>query len=162
MDSLGYALIALVGLITMVSIYGALKGGTKGMLEREMNHNTIDADYRIETTRYIDFFKQIKRVDSIYVHRPSKTFQIKKNNRLSAPFTLEDIHHFNIEFNGQLITQHIHAPYFSVQENALPEEVDAGDWSISFTLKNKDHLILFDSYDAFMRVLSELSVLEEN
>lgn len=160
MDSLLYAIIALLGVLVLISVYGLLRGGTDGMLEKEMNHNTIDADLRIETTRYIDFFKQIKRVDSIYVHQASKTFQIKKNNRLSKAFKYSDIQRFNVEYNGQIITQNTHAPYFLMHEDNLPDDVDAVDWGIAFGLAESEHIILFDSYDALVNVLSQLSSVE--
>src|SRR6056300_1219627 len=148
MDSLFYALVILGIIVLLIALYGFIQGGTSGMLEKEMNHNTIDADLRIETTRYIDFFKQVKRVDSIYVHQATKTLQIKKNNRLSKPFLYESILKFNVEFNGQTILQNQHAPFFIMPEENLPEDVDTVDWGIAFELEKDEHIILFDSYDA--------------
>ena len=162
MDSLFYALVILGIIVLLIALYGFIQGGTSGMLEKEMNHNTIDADLRIETTRYIDFFKQVKRVDSIYVHQATKTLQIKKNNRLSKPFLYKGILKFNVEFNGQTILQNQHAPFFIMPEENLPEDVDAVDWGIAFELEKDEHIILFDSYDALVRVMDELSQIEKN
>lgn len=162
MDSLLYALIALGIIVFLIALYGYLQGGTSGMLEKEMNHNTIGADLRIETTRYIDFFKQVKRVDSIYIHQATKTLQIKKNNRLSKAFLYSDIQSFSIEYNDHVWAQLDHPPYFDVPLNPPVEDVDAVDWSIAFKLQTSEHIILFDSYEALMRVLEELSIIEKN
>lgn len=162
MDSLGYALIALVGIIVAISIYGLLRGGTEGMLNKEINYNTIDADQRIETTRYIDFFKQVKRVDSIYVNIHTKTLQIKKNNRLSPAFFYSDIVSFNVHYNDVLVSEAFTAPLFMTQEAKYPEDVDHVDWSIEFKLPNATHIILFDSFEGFTQTMDALRTFENN
>lgn len=161
MNPLTVALIALFIIVLMIALVGFLKGGTEGMLEKEINFNTIDADVRIETTRYIDFFKQVKRVDSIYVHQASMTFQIKKNNRLSKAFAYSDIAYFNIEFNGEIIVQNKAPMYFSQAHYDQIEEVDAGDWGITFGINSTEHLILFESHAALIEVLDRLAQIEK-
>lgn len=79
-------------LLTMIAgfmIYGYFSGGVEAMLERERNHNTIDASTRYTIKELIDFFGQVKRVDSLYIHQTQ--LQLKTNNRLSEPFNLRDI-----------------------------------------------------------------------
>ena len=162
MDSLLMAFLTLLGIVLLIAIYGYFRGGVDGMLEKEINHNTIEADQRLETTRYIDFFKQVKRVDSIYINRSKKTFQIKKNNRLSEPFFLDDLNQFNVEFNGEVLQKNNQSPWFHWDQDVEPEVVDQGDWAISFSVKTGEHLILFESYETFKKVVESLQAIEES
>ncbi len=160
MDSLFYALVILGIIVLLIALYGFIQGGTSGMLEKEMNHNTIDADLRIETTRYIDFFKQVKRVDSIYVHQATKTFQIKKNNRLSKAFNYEDITQIKIEFNDEIIGHTMKLPFFDTKSFIFPDEMDAGDWSLSITTAEQEFFILFESFMMMRSVMDQLKAAE--
>lgn len=162
MNSLTYALLALFGFVGLIVMYGFFKGGTEKMLENELNHNTVDATTRIETTRYIDFFKQVKRVDSIYVNEQTKTLQIKKNNRLSPAFLYSDILSFNVQYNDVLVNEASTTPLFMTQEAKYPEDVDHVDWSIEFKLPNDTHIILFDSFESFTQTMHALSIFEKN
>jgi len=162
MNSLEVALIVLASVVTAVAIYGYFRGGVDGMLEKEMNHNTIDADQRIETTRYIDFFKQVKRVDSIYINTDSKTLQIKKNNRLSKPFSYQDITAVTLEFNDVVKAHGSFQAWFKLAIEDLPEDVDSGDWSIAIKLGNYEHLIVFDSYASMESVTQDLADATED
>lgn len=162
MNSLEVALIALALVVTAVAVYGYFRGGVDGMLEKEMNHNTIDADQRIETTRYIDFFKQVKRVDSIYINNDSKTLQIKKNNRLSEPFSYHDIAAVTLEFNDEVKAHGSFEAWFKLAIEDWPEDVDSGDWSIAIKLGKKEHLVLFDSYASMESVTQDLADATED
>lgn len=162
MDSLLVAFFTLMGIVLIIAIYGYLKGGVEGMLEKEINHNTIEADQRLEITRYIDFFKQVKRVDSIYINQSKKTIQIKKNNRLSEPFYLDDLNQFNVEFNGTILQKNSRSPWFFWNKDLEPEAVEQGDWAISFSLKTGEYLILFESYEIFKKVVESLQAIEES
>ena len=162
MDSLLVAFLALMGIVSLIAIYGYFRGGVDGMLEKEINHNTIEADQRLETTRYIDFFKQVKRVDSIYINRLKKSFQIKKNNRLSEPFFLDDLSQFGVEFNGEILQKNSQSPWFHWDKELVPEDVDDGDWAISFNVNTDEHIILFESYETFKNVVESLQSIEES
>ena len=156
------AFILLAVIVSLIAIYGYFKGGVDGMLEKEINHNTIDADQRIETTRYIDFFKQVKRVDSIYVNTSTQTLQIKKNNRLSTPFNYHDIQSVTLEFNDTVKATGHPDGWFQLSIEEWPDDLDAGDWSIAITWNGKEQLVLFESYASMESVTQDLAEATED
>ena len=162
MELLINAFILLAVIVSLIAIYGYFKGGVDGMLEKEINHNTIDADQRIETTRYIDFFKQVKRVDSIYVNTSTQTLQIKKNNRLSLPFNYHDIQSVTLEFNDTVKATGHPDGWFQLSIEEWPDDLDAGDWSIAITWNGKEQLVLFESYALMESVTQDLADATED
>jgi len=120
-------------LILGFTLYGWRSGGVEAMLEKERFDNTIDADERLEIKEMIDFFGQVKRVDSLYFHRATQTLQIKTNNRLSAPMRLGEITHLSFLIGDSTA--------FSQALNPLNEAWDAlEEWSKALHPEHKEAL----------------------
>ena len=165
---LGFLLVLILGF----TLYGWHSGGVEAMLERERFDNTIDADERLEIKTMIDFFGQVKRVDSLYFHKATQRLQIKTNNRLSEPIALADI--TKLEFligDTVAFTQAVHP--FNDTWNALAEWAKAldpnsdtpraQDEEIALVFKThvKEHVIRFASNTQAITVVEGLQYWAE-
>lgn len=157
----------LLTLILGFTLYGWRSGGVEAMLERERFDNTIDADERLEIKEMIDFFGQVKRVDSLYFHKATQRLQIKTNNRLSEPLVLADIKELNFLIGDTVaFTQAVHPindtwKALAEWSQALDPDSEnplAQDEEIALVLKTHDaeHVIRFASNTQAIKVIAGL------
>lgn len=151
----------LIGLVVIIVIYGSLRGGVEGMLEKERNFNTIAATDQVEVTVFIDFFKQIKRIDSLYFNARTKTLQYKKNNHLSLPFTWNDIKEITFQINEDVVFSSAGLEKFTALMDHL-KSADLEDKELILMLKLSDlvHTIPFESPERSLRVVKTLAQWE--
>ena len=160
---LGFLLVLILGF----TLYGWHSGGVEAMLERERFDNTIDADERLEIKTMIDFFGQVKRVDSLYFHKATQRLQIKANNRLSETLVLASITQLDFLIGDTVaFTQAVHP--LNEAWKALAEWAEAldptrekplaQDEEIALVLKTheKEHVIRFASNTQAMIVVEGL------
>lgn len=143
-------------------IYGYRSGGVEVMLVRERTFNTIDASKRYTIKELIDFFGQIKRVDSLYVK--DLTAQIKTNNRLSESFKLTDIERWVLMVGETKVLDHTttslqfdSTPLMDCIEKLDPEHPEAFDpraeIECQWVLSEQIHYLRFDDNQRMADVL---------
>ena len=134
-------------LVFMVVVYGYIHGGVEKMLENEIQHNDINASKRLETARFIDFFRQVKRVDSLYINEQTNTIQFKKNNRLSDHFNISRIKIVELFFNSKsVITVH------QLDKLPLSHETiafESGDLALMIDANETVLNIIFDGFENY-------------
>lgn len=148
-------------------IYGYRSGGVEAMLERERAFNTIDAKQRYTIKELIDFFGQIKRVDSLYVK--GQTAQLKTNNRLSEPFSLTEIERWVVMVGETTVLNHATSslqfdatPLQDCIEKLDPTHPDAFDpraeVECQWVLTKETHYLRFDDNQRMADVLHKVWV----
>lgn len=133
--------------ILAIFLYGFQKGGIEQMLENEINDNTIDATKRLETARFIDFFNQVKRVDSLYVNEKDYRIQYKKNNRLSDYLYISDIKIVELFFNGSSVESV--KTFSGLPLNHETLEFDEGDLALMIDTGQTVLNIIFDEFTSY-------------
>ncbi len=146
-------------------IYGYRSGGVEAMLEREKTVNTIEATTRFTIKELIDFFGQLKRIDSLYLN--GLTAQIKTNNRLSDPFSLKQVERWVITVGDEVVldeaTSNLHlddARLVNCIERLNPTHPEAFDArseiECQWVLKEQTHYLRFDDNHRMAVVLESV------
>lgn len=162
MVELFIVVIVLLVLVFIIALYGFMNGGVDEMLKKEREYNTIEATEKVEVTVFIDFFRQIKRIDSLYFNESTKTLQLKKNNHLSEPFKWNDIKKILFQINDDQVFSSSSMDKFAELMNAL-NAMDLEDKELIFTiqLENIDHMMAFESEERCLLVVKTLKNWEE-
>jgi hypothetical protein len=157
MNELLIVVAVLFSIVIAVVIYGKIHGGVEAMLDQERTHNTIDADDSLEVTVFIDFFNQIKRIDSLYFNAQTQTLQLKKNRQLSDSFRFFDIEEVRFQINDDVIFKAPVLDAFEELVEALESaELDDRELILTLTLKTTVHTIAFESPERCLSVVNKL------
>jgi len=153
--------IFLLILVSVIAIYGYFQGGVEGMLKKEREFNTIEADEKVEVTVFIDFFKQIKRVDSVYLNTQTKLLQVKKNNHLSDSFHWRDMKSVRFTINEQEIFESADVDRFEALKSWLEaQDIDDHELVLEIHTKSDPFIIAFESPERCMNTIKTLAQWE--
>jgi hypothetical protein len=142
-----------------IVLYGHQKGGVEKMLEDEINSNDIDATKRIETARFIDFFHQVKRVDSLYINETTQTIQYKKNNHLSDYFKISHIKIISLFFNSHQVLDVKTFSELPFTSESL--DLTNGDIALMVDAGKTVLNIIFDSYKSYELLVKAFSLNQD-
>lgn len=157
MIELFIVIIVLLALVFIIVLYGYFNGGVEGMLEKEREFNTIEATDKVEVTVFIDFFHQIKRVDSLYFNERSQTLQLKKNNHLSDPFKWAEIKKVQFQINDEVIFTSSRIDKFDELNEALSaQDLEDKELNLTLSVETTDHVIAFESPERSLSVVETL------
>ena len=163
MIELFIVVVVLMIIVVGIVLYGKVNGGVDAMLDQERTHNTIDSDDSIEVTVFIDFFNQIKRIDSLYFNTEKETLQLKKNRRLSDPFRFFEIEDVRFQINDEVIFK---APVLDAFEKLFEAletaELDDRELILTLTLKTTSYTIAFESPERCLNVVKKLKEWANN
>jgi hypothetical protein len=161
MNELLIAVLALLFIVALIVLYGFFRGGVDKMLEQERNHNTIDSTDQVEVTVFIDFFHQIKRVDSLYFNAPKQMIQFKKNNRLSDPFKWSDLKKVTFKTNENILFESNPSNAFK-QLHAILQTAEIYDQELILELTTQEgiHTMAFESPERCKIVINTLQTWE--
>jgi hypothetical protein len=138
--------IVLLSLVLAIVIYGSIHGGVGKMLEKERQYNTIEADDSVEVTVFIDFFDQVKRVDSLYLNASKNLLQLKKNKRLSEPFKMAEIKKVVFQINDdEVFTSSALEKFEELSDFLMAQELEDVELILKLKLSSHEHLIAFES-----------------
>jgi len=149
--------IVLLSLVLAIVIYGSIRGGVATMLEKERQHNTIDAVESVEVTVFIDFFDQVKRVDSLYLNTSKNLLQLKKNRRLSEPFKWTEIQNITFQINDdEVFASSALEKFEELSDFLMAQELEDVELILKLKLSNHEHLIAFESPERCLLVIDTL------
>lgn len=161
MNELLIAVLALLFIVALIVLYGVLKGGVDKMLEQERSHNTIEATDQVEVTVFIDFFHQIKRVDSLYFNRDRQYLQFKKNNRLSDPFAWSDLKKVTFKTNETILFESSFSNAFNQLHDIIQTaDIDDQELILELTTQEGIHTMAFESPERCKNVIITLQTWE--
>jgi hypothetical protein len=161
MNELFIAVLALLLIVAVITLYGFFKGGVDKMLEQERIHNTIDATDQVEVTVFIDFFHQIKRVDSLYFNEPKHILQFKKNNRLSDPFSWSDLKKVTFKTNETILFESNPPKAFNQLQDILETaDIDDQELILELTTQTNTYIMAFESPERCKNVIKTLEIWE--
>lgn len=161
MNELLITVLALFFMVALIVLYGFFKGGVDKMLEKERTHNSIDATDQVEVTVFIDFFHQIKRIDSLYFNEPKQMVQFKKNNRLSNPFKWSDLKKVTFKTNETILFESKPSDAFSQLDDILQTaDIDDQELILELTTQTNTHVMAFESPERCKNVIITLKKWE--
>ena len=161
MNELLISILALFFIVTLIALYGFFKGGADKMLEQERTHNTIAATDHVEVTVFIDFFHQIKRVDSLYFNQPKQSVQFKKNNRLSDPFSWSDLRKVVFKTNETILFESNPSNAFNHLHDILKTaDIDDQELILELTTQTNTLIMAFESPERCKNVINTLKKWE--
>lgn len=161
MNELLISVLALFFIVALIVLYGFLRGGVDKMLKQERSHNTIEATDQVEVTVFIDFFHQIKRIDSLYFNEPKQIVQFKKNNRLSDPFKWSDIKKVTFKTNETILFESNASDAFNqLHDNLQTADIDDQELILELTTQTNTHVMAFESPERCKNVIKTLKKWE--